>query len=113
MINEVVFSPDGKMLASASDDGSVRLVDFSTNQLLHSLIVGKPIKSLSFSPDGTLLTLGTSDGKIALFRISDSHNIGALNGHTDAVTNVSFSNDGLLLASGSKDGTLRLWAVKP
>jgi WD40 repeat protein len=106
------FSPDGALLATASDDGTVRLWDAATGHLHGDPLTGHTgaVTAVTFSPDGTLLASAGEDGLVRLWEsaIGRLHSA-PLVGHTGAVTAVAFSPDGALLATAGTDRTVRLW----
>jgi WD40 repeat protein len=111
-VNSVSFSPDGSLLASGSDDKTIKLWRVADGSLVRTLTGHtNRVWSVSFSPDGSLLASGSWDKTIKLWRVSDGSLVRTLTGHTDWVNSVSFSPDGRLLASGSWDKTIKLWRV--
>ncbi|MFD9097508.1 hypothetical protein [Streptomyces collinus] len=114
------FSPDGKTLATASYDRTVRLWNVADRS--HPKPLGKPltghsswVSSAVFSPDGRTLASAGDDGTIRLWDVRDPAHptpLGRpLTGHTGTIYLVAFSPDGRTLASASEDRTVRLWNV--
>jgi len=107
-VTNVVFSPDGKKLAS-SGDNTVRLWDVETGQAIGLALEGHTelVRNVVFSQNGKKLASGSCDKTVRLWDVETGQAIGlALEGHTDWVTNVVFSPDGKKLASGSEDKTV-------
>ena len=109
-INALTFTPNGEMLASGSDDGTIRLWDSSTGTQLLSLSSEKT-NSLAFSMDGKTLASISNFSQIQLWNISTGRQLTSLKEQNDSVTVLAFSTDSNILASGSRDGVIQLWDI--
>ncbi|RVD85468.1 uncharacterized protein DFL_003789 [Arthrobotrys flagrans] len=107
-----LFSPDGKLIASASGK-NVLLRDVSTGEPTSTKLEGHSgsIMAISFSFDGKLIASCSDDKTIRLWDINTKTCVSLLDGHLECVLMISFSPDSRLIASSSFDKTIRLWDV--
>ena len=109
-VMSVAFSPDGKTLASASWDNTIKLWDTATGQELRTL-TGHTywVAAVAFSPDGKTLASGGWDKTVKVWDVATGELKRTLSGHTGWVYTIAFSPDGKFLASGGNDHAVRLW----
>ncbi|KIJ50118.1 hypothetical protein M422DRAFT_160180 [Sphaerobolus stellatus SS14] len=118
-VSSVSFSPNGRYIASGSDDHTVRLWSVETAMPVGQLYEGHThsVNSVSFSPDGGYIASGSGDHTVCLWSVETGMPTGMpvgqpYEGHTNWVISVSFSPDGRYIASGSHDQTVHLWSVE-
>ena len=112
-ITSVEFSPDGRVLASASADGNICAWDPRTGQMLWFIRNAHKdgVQSISFSKNSRLLVSGGRDNTVRLWNVASQKLINTLERHTDWVLEVAISKDNVI-ASASRDHTIHLWNVR-
>ena len=109
----VVFSPDGRTIASGSQDNTVRLWDAETGAHLKTLVAHWAyIITIAFSPDGTTLASGSEDNTVRLWDVATGERLGTFFGHGAGVESIAFSPDGITFASAGRDSVVGLWDVE-
>lgn len=111
-VRSLAFSPNGRAIASGSEDGTIRLWDVPTGRTIATLKGhSAQVTSVAFSPNGQTLASASEDNAVHLWNVVTRTHNRTLKGHTTFVHSVVFSPDGQTLASGSSDKTVRLWNV--
>lgn len=112
-VESVVFSPDGKLAATACKDDSVRIFDTQTRELIHELHGHQQdVAAVAFSPDGKLLASGEGgindnrNGKIFLWDLATQEKIAELHGHGGPIADLMFDPTGQIVYSAAGSQTV-------
>jgi WD40 repeat protein len=104
------FNPDGQLLALASQNNNVQLLNLNDGRIQNFLGHSDAVIKVVFSPDGQMLASASLDHTIKLWKI-DGNFIRTLSGHTGRVEGIGFSPDSNFLVSGSYDNTIKRWKI--
>jgi len=109
----VAWSPDGKRVATGSEDKTAKVWDAETGKevLVLSGHSGA-VWSVAWSPDGKLLATGSDDTTAKVWEAETGKELRTLSGHDEAVDSVAWSPDGKRLATGSQDKTTKVWEAE-
>lgn len=107
-INQAIWSPDGKRIATASADGMARIwqVEGQGNNLLRE---SGNVSHLAWSPGGDRIAIALQDGAAHVWDISSTRMLAELKGHDDYLSIIAWNPAGTRLATASGDGTARIW----
>jgi len=117
--NDVVFSPDGRYLLAANEDGTARLYDLEDNYRLLQTFEGHDdeVAVVAFSPvNAERIVTGSYDGEIILWDVSTGEEMERFGEdpaiHSGAILDISFSSDGNYVVSGADDNYAMVWDLQ-
>ncbi len=109
VVKSVTFSPDGKTIATASNDKTIKLWSRDGKYIRTFRGHRGAVNSVAFSPDGKTIASGSADKTVKIWSL-DGKEIQTFSGG-DEVNSVAFSPDGRAIASGYNGGSVRIWSL--
>eukprot|EP00158_Paraphelidium_tribonemae_P002521 Partr_v1_DN25439_c0_g1_i3_m53770 putative cleavage stimulation factor, 3' pre-RNA, subunit 1, 50kDa len=114
-VNDVAFHPNSRVLASCSDDCTIKLYDLqrvSVKRGFRFLQDVVPIKSISFHPSGDYIAAATADNIVRLYDVTKlkcfTGTTGASN-HEMSINHIRYHSDGKMYVTAGEDGTVKVW----
>lgn len=105
-----LFSPDGKLVVTASADNTARVWSADTGELVHVLLGhSELVTKAAFNSDGERIVTASVDGTARIWETMSGETLHVLRGHSDQLTDAAFSPNGQYVATSSADDTVRIW----
>jgi WD40 repeat protein len=116
-VRSVAIDKDGKYIASVSEDMTIRLWDYNTNELLKTEKLAYPLYHVTFSKDGRYIAIAGGTlaplfkAELRIYEVPSLSLVKSFTGHKQRVNTVCFSPDGKYIVSGSSDNNVIVWDV--
>jgi len=101
------------MVASGSDDGTVKLWDMRSKRASKSFSQGRPVTAVDMSEDGDVVYCGGIEGVVHAWDVRKDAVAMELHGHLDTITGMEVSPSGSHILTNSMDNTMRSWDIRP
>ncbi len=119
-IGAIDISSDGKIIASAGEDQTIKLWQRETGKLIYSFVgVNEPIQTLAISPNGKSIIAGGLDGRISQWQLDTKQykssffaRVNAPDSHDGVILQLAFAANERFIVSASNDKTLRIWGYQ-
>lgn len=108
-LNSISWSPDGKRIATASENKQVKIWDAFTGTALSTHKDEKSVYAISWSPDGKRLAFAGASKTVHIWDAAVNTQLLTYYGHTNPVHTLIWSPDGKQIASASRDGNIQIW----
>lgn len=109
-VRSIAFSPDGKYIATASEDKTVKVWDAQSYRERQRLVGHKgDVWRVAFSPDGKQLATASHDGSAKIWDVASGQELRSLYGHGGKIWGITFSNDGRYVVTTSSDKSTKVW----
>ncbi len=107
------FSPDGKLVVTASDDRTARIWQTATGRTI-TILRGHTdsVSDAALSPDGKLVVTASFDGTARVWEVRSGRSVAIFRAHKGPVNRAAFSPDGRLVVTASDDDTARVWNAR-